>query len=99
MSNASESAELLQGVLQQLSSRRSAEPVSVTGIAGGGAVEVVLEGMERVTDVRISEDAAEDLALLGELVASAINDALARAREARLSSAAQLLEQFGVSEL
>ena len=87
---------LLQNVLQQLSAQQPETAAAVTGRAGGGAVEVTLEGMERVSAVRISPEATQDATELGELVAAAINDALEQARSSRMAAAANLLGKLGV---
>ncbi|MDR3276478.1 MAG: YbaB/EbfC family nucleoid-associated protein [Treponema sp.] len=57
--------------------------MSVTGSAGGGMVEVDLNGRMEVLAVRIAPDAmAEgDAAMLGDLVAGAFTSAMEKARE------------------
>lgn len=88
--------ELLQGVLRQFQAGAAGPAATVTGAAGGGAVRITLEGLERVTSVTLAPGALEDLPLLEELVASAMNDALAQARDTRRQAASGLLQGLGL---
>ena len=84
-------SDLLGNVLSRIS---GASPSVVTGEAGGGAVRVTLQGLQRVESVSISEDVREDLGILEDLVAAAINDALERARAATQEAALGLFKQL-----
>lgn len=55
--------------------------LTVTGTAGGGAVRVVMTGKQLVESVAIEPEAAEDLELLQDMIAAAVNDAAAKAQE------------------
>ena len=57
------------------------ESATVTGTAGGGAVSVVMTGKQMVESVTIEPAAAEDVELLQDLIAAAVNDAVAKAQE------------------
>ena len=57
------------------------ETISVQGSAGGGVVRITMSGKQEVTGVIIEPEAAEDLELLQDLVAAALNDALNRTKE------------------
>lgn len=57
------------------------EATTVTGTAGGGAVRVVMTGKQQVESVAIDPEAAEDLELLQDMIAAAVNDASAKAQE------------------
>ena len=57
------------------------ETISVQGSAGGGVVRITMSGKQEVTAVIIEPEAAEDLELLQDLVAAALNDALNRTKE------------------
>ena len=57
------------------------EATTVTGTAGGGAVRVVMTGKQQVESVAIEPEAAEDLELLQDMIAAAVNDASAKAQE------------------
>ncbi len=57
------------------------ETLTVVGSAGGGVVKVSMSGKQVVDSVTIEPEAAEDIDLLQDLVAAAINDAFAKAQE------------------
>ncbi len=58
------------------------EAATVEGSAGGGVVRAVVTGKMRLAEIHIDpEAAAEDVAMLEDLVAAAVNDALERAQE------------------
>ena len=57
------------------------ETMSVEGSAGGGVVRVTMTGKQEVTEVVIEPEAAEDIDLLQDLVAAAVNDAFTRTQE------------------
>ena len=74
-------AQAMQGRFQELKARL--EDVRVTGSAGGGLVEVDAAGDQRIVAVRIQSDAiARGTASLEDLIVSATNDALDRAKQA-----------------
>jgi DNA-binding YbaB/EbfC family protein len=50
----------------------------VTGESGGGMVSVVMNGRNDVSQVHIDPAAAQDVAMLEDLVAAALNDAVRR---------------------
>ena len=71
---------------QQLQNRlakaqQELEGMSVEGSAGGGVVRVTMTGKQEVTSVIIEPEAVEDIDLLQDLVAAAVNDASARTQE------------------
>ena len=57
------------------------ETLLVEGSAGGGAVKIVMTGKQLVESVTIEPEAAEDIDLLQDMVAAAINDAAAKAQD------------------
>lgn len=57
------------------------ESLTVEGSAGGGVVTVTMSGKQVIESVTIDPEAAEDVELLQDLVAAAVNDALSRAQE------------------
>jgi len=57
------------------------EAMSVEGSAGGGVVRITMTGKQEITDVVIEPEAAEDIDLLQDLVAAAVNDAFARTQQ------------------
>ncbi len=56
---------------------------SVEGTAGGGAVAIVMDGHQRVLDVRIAPEAVDpdDVETLQDVVLAAINDATEKSQE------------------
>jgi DNA-binding YbaB/EbfC family protein len=56
--------------------------VTVTGSAGGGMVEIDLNGKMEILAVRISSEAMEDREMLQDLVTAAFNAAMEKVREA-----------------
>ena len=76
---------------QQLQNRlakaqQELEEMSVEGSAGGGVIRITMTGKQEVTSVIIEPEAApaldqEDIDLLQDLVAAAVNDAFARTQE------------------
>ncbi|MEO8539827.1 MAG: YbaB/EbfC family nucleoid-associated protein [bacterium] len=83
--------DLLSSVLSRIS---GTGPSLVTGEAGGGAVRVSLQGMQRVESVEISADVLDDREILQDLVAAAVNDALEKARAATQQAALGLFQQL-----
>ncbi len=57
------------------------ETLHVEGTAGGGAVKIVMTGKQAVESVTIEPEAAEDIELLQDMVAAAVNDASTKAQE------------------
>ena len=57
------------------------ETLTVEGSAGGGVIKVTMSGKQVIDSVTIDPEAAEDVELLQDLVAAAVNDALAKAQE------------------
>jgi nucleoid-associated protein EbfC len=74
-------AQAMQGRVQELKARL--EAIRVTGSSGGGLVEVDASGDQRILAVRIQSDALpRGVTGLEELVVTATNDALDRAKHA-----------------
>ena len=79
----------LAGLMQQAQKmqedmKRAQEELAsmeVTGQAGGGMVEVVMNGKHAVRRVRIDPSLADDVEMLEDLVAAATNDAVNRVAE------------------
>ena len=57
------------------------ETLIVEGTAGGGVVKITMSGKQVVDAVTIDPEAAEDIDMLQDLVAVAINDAFTKAQE------------------
>lgn len=74
-------AQQLQEKLARVQSELGNETVEVT--TGGGAIVIMIDGHQRVRSIKISPDAVdpEDVAMLEDLVLSAVNEALDKSRE------------------
>ena len=77
-------AQQLQNRLAKV--QQELEELTVEGSAGGGVVRVTMNGRQEVSEVVIEPEAApnldqEDIDLLQDLVAAAVNDASARTQQ------------------
>ncbi len=72
-------AQKLQDDMQKV--QEELEFLTVEGSAGGGVVKVVMSGKQVVESVTIEPEAAEELDLLQDLVAAAVNDAFTKTQE------------------
>ncbi len=72
-------AQRMQAQLQKI--QEELETLTVEGSAGGGVVKVVMTGKQTVESVAIAPEAAEDVELLQDLVAAAVNDAFTKTQE------------------
>ena len=72
-------AQKLQAQLQKV--QQELEEMTVEGSSGGGVVKVTVTGKQTVESVFIDPEAAEDIDLLQDLVAAAVNDAFAKTQE------------------
>ena len=76
MQQAQKMQENLKKAQQELAS------LEVTGQAGGGLVEVDMNGRHEVRRVRIDQSVVDDREMLEDLTAAAVNDAVNRVQEA-----------------
>ncbi|MEM7054417.1 MAG: YbaB/EbfC family nucleoid-associated protein [Pseudomonadota bacterium] len=78
-------AQLMQQAqkMQQNLQRAQAElaDLEVTGKAGGGLVEVTMSGHHAVKSVKINPSTTDDIPMLEDLIAAAINDAVNRIQQ------------------
>ena len=72
-------AQKLQDDMQKV--QEELETLTVEGTAGGGVVKVVMSGKQVVESVTIEPEAAEELDLLQDLIAAAVNDAFTKTQE------------------
>ena len=73
-------AQQLQKQMAQM--QQELESVTVEGSAGGGVVKAVVTGKMHLESIHIdTEVATDDVEMLQDLVAAAVNDALDRAQE------------------
>ncbi len=72
-------AQRLQAQLEKV--QEELETMTVEGSSGGGVVKVVMSGKQVVESVTIEPEAAEDVDLLQDLVAAAVNDAFTKTQD------------------
>ena len=72
-------AQKMQAHLQKI--QEELETLTVEGSAGGGVVKVTMTGKQVVETITIDPEAAEDVELLQDLVAAAVNDAFNKTQE------------------
>jgi DNA-binding YbaB/EbfC family protein len=89
MSQAKRQYEVLQ---------KKMEETVVEGSSGGGAVTVKMDGRKQVLSIKIDPDAvkAEDLEMLQDLIAAAINGAGHKVDEAMQSTMGGMLGGLGI---
>jgi len=73
--------------------------INVTGSAGGGMVEIDLNGKFEVTAVRIAPEAAGDAEMLQDLVMAAFSSGLEKTREALTREMGAMAGGLGLSGL
>jgi DNA-binding YbaB/EbfC family protein len=84
-----EEAEKMQSRLQE--TQKQLTDMRVTGKAGGGMVSIVMNGRHDVTQVKINPALHdEDLKIVEELIAAAINDAVKQVEKISQEKIAQL---------
>ena len=89
-------AQQLQEKLQQ-----EMASISVEGIAGGGMVTVVVNGHKHVQKITIDPEVVskEDVTMLQDLVAAAVNDAIRKVDEALKSRVGSIMGGLGLPGL
>lgn len=98
MSEAADPGDLFSQLISKVQ-EENADPSTVVGVAGGGAVSIELQGIERVVAVNIAPEALEDGATLEELVGAALNHALEQLRAQQVAKASRLLGGFNLGGL
>ena len=72
-------AQKLQDDMQKV--QEELESLTVEGSAGGGVVKIVMSGKQTVESVTIEPEAAEELDMLQDLIAAAVNDSFNKTQE------------------
>lgn len=82
MNNLMKQAQKMQRQMEEKA--KELEEQTFEAAAGGGAVKVVVSGKKEVVSVKISEEAVDpdDIEMLEDLVAAAVNEALKKQEEA-----------------
>jgi len=81
MSALMQQAQQLQGRMQQMQEELAQK--QVTSTVGGGMVSVTVNGRHQLLDITIDREVVnpDDVAMLQDLVAAAVNEAMAKAQE------------------
>jgi hypothetical protein len=81
MGNMMKQAQKLQSKMMKMQEELEKETVEST--AGGGMVKVVANGKQQVVSIEIEKEVVdpEDVEMLQDLVAAAVNDALGKSQE------------------
>lgn len=81
MSALMQQAQQLQGRMQQMQEELAQKQVTAT--VGGGMVSVTVNGRHQLLDITIDREVVnpEDVAMLQDLVAAAVNEAMGKAQE------------------
>lgn len=75
-------AQQMQAQLQKIQElQEELETMTAEGTAGGGVVKVVMTGKQTIESVEIDPEALEDVELLQDLIAAALNDAISKTQE------------------
>lgn len=82
MSNLMKQAQRMQRQMEE--GQKELETKEFTAAAGGGAVEVTVNGKKEIVSVKLSEEVVdpEDIEMLQDLIVAATNEALRQADEA-----------------
>lgn len=84
MKEAQKMQQRMQEAQQQLSQ------LIVSGESGGGMVKIKMNGRHDVTEVKISTSLLDDVEMLEDLVAAAVNDAVRKVEKASKEKISQL---------
>ena len=81
MSALMQQAQQLQGRMQQMQEELAQK--QVTSTVGGGMVSVTVNGRHQLLNISIDREVVnpDDVSMLQDLVAAAVNDAMAKAQE------------------
>lgn len=82
MSNLMKQAQRMQRQMEE--GQKELETKEFTAAAGGGAVEVTVNGKKELLKVKLSEEVVdpEDIEMLQDLIVAAVNEAMRQADEA-----------------
>ena len=90
MANLMKQAQKMQRQMEEQA--KEMETKEFTATAGGGAVEVVINGKKEVKKVKLQEEVVDpdDIEMLEDLIMIAVNDAMRQADEANSSAMSRL---------
>lgn len=86
---------------QMLQTQEELGERTVTATAGGGVIEVVMTGHQRVESITIDPDAVdpEDVEMLQDLIIAAVNEALERSQALAAEQMGALTGGLGLGDL
>ena len=95
MNNLMKQAQRMQRQMEE--NQKIIEEKEFTATAGGGAVEVVMTGKHEIKKVKLAEEVVdpEDIEMLEDLIAAAVNEALRQVDEATSSAMSKLTGGIG----
>ncbi len=95
MSNLMKQAQRMQRQMEE--SQKELETKEFTAAAGGGAVEVTVNGRKEIIRVKLSEEVVdpEDIEMLQDLICAATNEALRQAEEESAALMGQMTGGLG----
>lgn len=86
---------------QMLQTQQDLQESTVTATAGGGVVQVVMTGQQRVQSITIAPEAVdpEDVEMLQDLIVAAVNDAIERSQALAAQQMGALTGGLGLGDL
>ena len=95
MKQATRMQQQMERVQQDLANK------TVDGIAGGGSVKVVAKCDQTLVSIKISPDAVnpQDVPFLEELILTAVNDAMAKAKDTAAKEMGSVTQGFSIPGL
>ena len=95
MNNLMKQAQRMQRQMEE--NKKALEEKEFTASAGGGAVEVVINGKKELKSLTISPDAVDpdDVEMLQDMIIAAVNEALRKAEEASAQSMSRITGNLG----
>ncbi len=96
MSNLMKQAQRMQRQMEE--SQKEMETKDFTAAAGGGAVEVTVNGKREVVKVKLAEEVVDpdDIEMLEDLITAACNEALRQVEEANTELMSKMTNGLGL---
>ena len=95
MNNLMKQAQKMQKQMEE--DQKALQEQEFTASAGGGVVEVTITGQREVTKITLKEEVVdpEDIEMLEDLIAAAVNEALKKVEEAQNASLSKFTGGLG----
>lgn len=95
MNNLMKQAQKMQKQMEE--SQKELETKEFTAAAGGGAVEITMNGKKEITKVKLAEEVVDpdDIEMLEDLIMAAANQAIRQVEEAATASMSKLTGGLG----